>query len=98
MDVVVWSANTRDCYEGTVDAYVANARSKLTAGAIVLFHDGLSGPDPRVVRADEEPPANFDRVELANAMLDETASRGLRVVPVGALLQHGEARREVWLG
>jgi peptidoglycan/xylan/chitin deacetylase (PgdA/CDA1 family) len=98
MDVVVWSANTRDCYEGTVDGYVANARRKLTAGAIVLFHDGLSGPDPRVVRADEEPPANFDRASLATAMLDETASHGLRVVTVGTLLQHGAARREVWLG
>jgi peptidoglycan/xylan/chitin deacetylase (PgdA/CDA1 family) len=98
MDVVVWSTNTRDCYEGTVDGYVANARRKLRPGAIVLFHDGLSGPDPRVVRADQEPPASFDRVALADAMLDETASHGLRVVPVGELLRLGTPRREVWLG
>jgi peptidoglycan/xylan/chitin deacetylase (PgdA/CDA1 family) len=98
MDVIVWSANTRDCYAGTVGSYVEHARARLQPGAIVLFHDGLSGPDPRVVRADQEPPASFDRVELVDAMLDETASRGLRVVPVGELLRLGTPRRAVWLG
>jgi hypothetical protein len=51
-----------------------------------------------VVRADQEPPASFDRVELVDAMLDETASRGLRVLPVGELLRLGTPRRAVWLG
>ncbi len=98
LDVVVWSTNTRDCYAGSVDAYVANARPKLGPGAIVLFHDGLSGPDLRAPRADQEPPASFDRVALVDAMLDETEARGLRVVPVGELLRHGTPRRERWLG
>jgi peptidoglycan/xylan/chitin deacetylase (PgdA/CDA1 family) len=98
MDVVVWSANTRDCYDGTVDGYVENVRDRLVPGAIVLFHDGLSGPDPRVVRADQEPPASFDRAELADAVLAETSARGLRVVPVGELLRLGTPRRAVWLG
>jgi peptidoglycan/xylan/chitin deacetylase (PgdA/CDA1 family) len=98
MDVVVWSANTRDCYAGTVTEYVERAGAKLDRGGIVLFHDGLSGPDPRVVRADQEPPASFDRVELANAMLDAVAARSLDVVTVSELLGHGPARREIWLG
>jgi peptidoglycan-N-acetylglucosamine deacetylase len=98
MDVVVWSANTRDCYAGTVAGYVATASKHLGPGAIVLFHDGLSGPDPRVVRPDQEAPASFDRVELARAMLDAVAARDLHVVTVSELLQHGPARREIWLG
>jgi peptidoglycan-N-acetylglucosamine deacetylase len=98
LDVVVWSANTRDCYAGTVAEYVERANQKLDRGGIVLFHDGLSGPDPRVVRADQEPPAAFDRVELANAMLDAVAARSLQVVTVSELLTRGPARREIWLG
>jgi peptidoglycan/xylan/chitin deacetylase (PgdA/CDA1 family) len=97
MDVVVWSANTRDCYEGTVDEYVGRVTPKLGPGTIVLFHDGLGGPDPRVVRPDEEPPADFDRPTLAAAMLDETERRGLRVVTVSELLQFGPSKRAVWL-
>jgi peptidoglycan/xylan/chitin deacetylase (PgdA/CDA1 family) len=98
MDVVVWSTNTRDCYLGTVDEYVERASKRLQAGAVVLFHDGLAGPDPRVVRPDQEPPPAFDRVELANRMLDATSERGLSVVTVGELLRRGPAKREVWLG
>jgi peptidoglycan/xylan/chitin deacetylase (PgdA/CDA1 family) len=98
MEVVVWSANTRDCYAGTVDDYVDNASKHLQPGAIVLFHDGLSGPDPRVVRPNQEPPASFDRAELANAMLAAVATLALRVVTVSELLRHGAVHREVWLG
>jgi peptidoglycan/xylan/chitin deacetylase (PgdA/CDA1 family) len=98
MDVVVWNANTRDCYEGTVDEYVGRVTPKLGPGTIVLFHDGLGGPDPRVVRDDEEPPADFDRPTLAAAMLDETERRGLRVVTVSELLRFGPSKRAVWLG
>jgi peptidoglycan/xylan/chitin deacetylase (PgdA/CDA1 family) len=98
MDVVVWSTNTRDCYAGSVDGYVERACKRLKPGAIVLFHDGLAGPDPRVVRPDQEPPPNFDRAELAHRMLDATDARDLRVVTVGELLTHGTPRRAVWLG
>lgn len=98
LDVVVWSNNTRDCYLGTVDEYVERACKKLTPGAIVLFHDGLAGPDPRVVRPDQEPLADFDRVDLAHRMLDAMAERDLSVVTVGELLTHGPAKRAVWLG
>jgi peptidoglycan/xylan/chitin deacetylase (PgdA/CDA1 family) len=98
LDVVVWSNNTRDCYLGTVDEYVERACKKLKPGAIVLFHDGLAGPDPRVVRPDQEPLADFDRVDLAQRMLDAMAERDLSVVTVGELLTHGPAKRAVWLG
>ncbi|MCU1428513.1 MAG: hypothetical protein JWL83_2513 [Actinomycetia bacterium] len=98
MDVVVWDTNTRDCYAGTLDEYVGRAAERIRAGSIVLFHDGLAGPDPRVVNPDEPEPASFDRAELARRMCDLTDERALRVVTVGTLLDHGPARRAVWLG
>jgi peptidoglycan/xylan/chitin deacetylase (PgdA/CDA1 family) len=100
MDVVVWSANTRDCYAGTLDDYVANATKRLAPGAIVLFHDGLAGPDPRAPRPDQEALAapDLDRAELTGRMLDAVAERALSVVTVSELLRHGTAEREIWLG
>jgi peptidoglycan-N-acetylglucosamine deacetylase len=100
MDVVVWSANTRDCYAGTIDDYVANATKRLASGAIVLFHDGLAGPDPRAPRPNQEALAapDLDRAKLTDLMLDVVAERDLRVVTVSDLLRHGNAEREIWLG
>jgi hypothetical protein len=97
MSVVVWSTNTRDCYRAPIDEYVANASPGLREGSIVLFHDGLAPADPRAPIVDEPPPADFDRVALAERMLDLAAERGLHVVPVTELLRHGVARRVVWL-
>jgi peptidoglycan/xylan/chitin deacetylase (PgdA/CDA1 family) len=97
MDVVVWHANTRDCYAGTLDDYVGRAVPRIGPGAIVLFHDGIAGPDPRVVRPDEEEPADFDRAALARRMLDETDRLALSVVTVSELLRHGPPKRAVWL-
>jgi peptidoglycan/xylan/chitin deacetylase (PgdA/CDA1 family) len=97
LSVVVWSTNTRDCYRAPIDEYVANAMPGFKQGAIVLFHDGLAPADPRAPIAGEPPPADFDRVALANRMLYLAAERDMRVVTVSELLRHGAPRRVVWL-
>jgi hypothetical protein len=97
LDVVVWNANSRDCYAGTIDTYLTNIEARVAPGTVVLFHDGLSAADPRAPR-DEPLPASFNRAELAEHALALVAERGLSVLPFGEVLTHGVAQRAVWLG
>lgn len=88
MDAILWSTNARDCFEGGVDEFVANAIDGLTSGGIVVLHDGYAGPDRRDPSASAECPS-FDRGELTDRLIDAIAAHGWTTIPVETLLTHG---------
>ena len=97
MDAILWSTNSRDCFQADIDDYVTNALNGLTPGGIIVLHDGYAGPDHRDTTAEAQPP-NFDKGELTNRLLDAIATRGWTTIPVNTLLTHGPTRRALWLG
>lgn len=96
LKVVLWSNNSRDCFEGGIDRFVAAAMDGLAPGGIILLHDGFAGPDPRGSEPPESPPT-FDRGELTARLLEAISARGWSVVPLSELLASGRARRQLWL-
>jgi peptidoglycan/xylan/chitin deacetylase (PgdA/CDA1 family) len=97
LDVCLWDpeANSRDCDDGSIDAYVDSAFRSLRPGVIVLFHDGHAGPDERYETRSSPAPV-FDRGGLATRAAREARDRGFAVVPVSELLRYGDARRAIW--
>jgi peptidoglycan/xylan/chitin deacetylase (PgdA/CDA1 family) len=76
--------------EQSVTACVDQAADHLTAGAIVLLHDGAAGRSGR----DRRPVAEV--AEILDALLEIAATRGLTSVPVEELLRRGQPERRSW--
>jgi peptidoglycan/xylan/chitin deacetylase (PgdA/CDA1 family) len=90
LQVVVWSANARDCDEQPIDQLVEQALTGLRPGGILLLHDGFA-PPPEPRWAQTEPP-RIDRAALTDRLLTEITALGWAVVPVGELMRCGRAR------
>jgi peptidoglycan/xylan/chitin deacetylase (PgdA/CDA1 family) len=90
MRPVMWSTYASEWGEQPVTACVDQAAAHLTAGAIVLLHDGAAGRSGR----DRRPVAEV--AEILDALLEIAATRGLTSVPVGELLRRGQPERRSW--
>jgi peptidoglycan/xylan/chitin deacetylase (PgdA/CDA1 family) len=90
MRPVMWSSYAAEWSDQPVAACVDQAAAPLTAGAIVLLHDGAASRTGR----DRRPVAEV--AEILDALLDIAAARGLRSIPVGELLRRGQPDRRPW--
>jgi peptidoglycan/xylan/chitin deacetylase (PgdA/CDA1 family) len=89
MRSVMWSAFACEWEDHPNDWCVDHAVSAMTAGTIVLLHDGAAGERGRTRPVD-------DVVEIVTALLGAARDRGLHVVPVGTLVRHGRPQRRLW--
>jgi len=90
---VLWGPTTWDWKDVPHDERVDKAQQGLTAGAIVLAHDGFAGPEDG---ACDGPPPVFDRGELISAVLDSYAATGLHARSLEDALGQGSLVRESW--
>jgi len=90
---VLWGPTTRDWLDVPMAERVARSQRGLTAGAIVLAHDGFAGPDDG---ACDGPEPDLDRGDLVSAVLEGYAGHGLVARSLGDALVDGHAVREPW--
>jgi peptidoglycan/xylan/chitin deacetylase (PgdA/CDA1 family) len=83
LEVIGWTASPRDFLALGLDQHREVAERELAPGGILLLHDG-------------PPSVPAYRTELAHAVLDDAARRGLRPTTVGDLMLNGDPHRERW--
>ncbi|MGY1854929.1 polysaccharide deacetylase family protein [Modestobacter sp. SYSU DS0290] len=84
---VMWGATTWDWRDVPQEERVAKALSGSTAGAVLLAHDGIAGPDDGV---DDGPPPVVDRGDLVDRVLRGLAQRSLSARSLGDALASGD--------
>lgn len=89
LDVVVWGPYAEDWVESPPEAVASRGLKDLSAGDVLLLHDGLEMPSG-------QPIPSFDRVRAFELILDGMATRDLRPVTVGELISTGKVRRTAW--
>jgi peptidoglycan-N-acetylglucosamine deacetylase len=89
MRPVMWSAYAREWEDHPIDWCADHAADAMSAGAILLLHDGAAGTTGR----SREPDAI---VALLESLLTVAEERGLGVVTVGELVRRGRPRRRLW--
>jgi peptidoglycan/xylan/chitin deacetylase (PgdA/CDA1 family) len=89
MQVVVWGPHAEDWVEGTPAAVAARAQDWVSAGDLLLLHDGLEVPAG-------QPVPMFDREQMFRILLAELSDRGLDPSSVGELVAAGHPRRTAW--
>jgi peptidoglycan/xylan/chitin deacetylase (PgdA/CDA1 family) len=90
---VLWGPTTWDWKDAPHHERVERAQRGLTAGAIVLAHDGFAGPEDG---ACDGPPPVVDRGELMSAVLETYDAKGLRARSLVDALGQGSLVRETW--
>jgi peptidoglycan/xylan/chitin deacetylase (PgdA/CDA1 family) len=89
MRPVMWSAYAREWEEHPIGWCVEHAAASMGPGSIVLLHDGAAGGRGRTRPVEEV-------IELVTSLLRIARERGLEVVSVGELMEHGGPLRRLW--
>lgn len=93
---VLWSATVWDWKDVTAAERLAKV-DEVSAGDIVLAHDGRADASDGAVEPGDATPVQVDKPALLEAALQRWTQRGLRVVTVSNLIATGTPRREVRL-
>jgi peptidoglycan/xylan/chitin deacetylase (PgdA/CDA1 family) len=90
---VLWGPTTWDWKDIPQADRLVKARQGVSAGAIVLAHDGFAGPEDN---AFDGPAPVLDRGELIAGVLEGWGEQGLAARSLGDALEHGSLVRESW--
>ena len=89
LDVVVWGPYAEDWVDGTPEIVAGRGLRNLSAGDVLLLHDGLVTPPGSRL-------PTFDRIRAFELILDGMAEQGLVATTVGDLTTNRCARRTAW--
>jgi peptidoglycan/xylan/chitin deacetylase (PgdA/CDA1 family) len=91
LEVVLWTAWSRDWEAGTADEVATRALDAVHPGAFLLMHDATGD-----LEATDGPPPAFDRGEVSRLLLAGLRDAGYATAPVSSMLATYPAVRTVW--